>query len=94
MDIANTLNDAFLKKVSDLKVKVDLNIDIDPKVRLQNFLDKRNEKIPEFELKKNNLIKHRKLLKKRKGNRRCGMDNIDGYTIKLAMESEQSFSTF
>ena len=83
-DIANALNDAFLKKVSDLKAKVDPNVDIDPKVRLQNFLDKRNEEIPEFELKKINLMKLRKLLKKRKGNRSCGIDYIDGYSIKLA----------
>ena len=83
-DIANALNDAFLKKVSDLKAKVGPNVDIDPKVRLQNFLDKRNEEIPEFELKKINLMKLRKLLKKRKGNRSCGIDYIDGYSIKLA----------
>ena len=83
-NIANALNDAFLKKLSDLKKKVNPNVDIDPNIRLQNYLNKRNEEIPEFELKKIDLRKLRKLLKKRKGNRSCGIDYIDGYSIKLA----------
>ena len=83
-DIANAINDAFLKKVSDLKAEVNVNVDIDPKVRLQKFLDKRIDEIPEFEIKKNDKRKLRILLKKRKGNRSCGIDYNDGYSIKLA----------
>ena len=83
-DIANAINDAFLKKVSDLKAEVNVNEDIDPKVRLQKFLDKRIDEIPEFEIKKIDKRKLRILLKKRKGNRSCGIDYIDGYSIKLA----------
>jgi hypothetical protein len=83
-DIANAINDAFLKKVSDLKAEVNVNVDIDPKVRLQKFLDKRIDEIPEFEIKKIDKRKLRILLKKRKGNRSCGIDYIDGYSIKLA----------
>ena len=70
--------------MSDLKKKVNPNVDFDPNIRLQNYLNKRNEEIPEFELKKIDLRKLRKLLKKRKGNRSCGIDYIDGYSIKLA----------
>jgi hypothetical protein len=83
-EIANAINDAFLKKVSDLKAEVNLNVESDPKVRLQKFLDKRNDEIPEFEIKKIDKRKLRNLLKKRKGNRSCGIDYIDGYSIKLA----------
>jgi hypothetical protein len=84
IDIANAINDAFLKKVRDLRGKVNENADTDPKERLQTFLSKRNEVIPEFDLKSINKRKLRKLLKKRKGNRSCGIDYIDGYSIKLA----------
>ena len=83
-DIANALNDAFLQKVQDLRAKVDGNTEIDPKERLQKFLDKREDEIPEFSIKKISKQKLRKLLKKRKGNRSCGIDYIDGYSIKLA----------
>ena len=83
-DIANAINDAFLKKVKDLKEKVNMEAETDPKERLQQFLDKRDEEIPEFELKKITKKQLRKLLKKRKGNRSCGIDYIDGYSIKLA----------
>ena len=83
-DIANAINDAFLNKVQDLRAKVDGNVEIDPKERLQKFLDKREEDISEFEIKKITKQKLRKLLKKRKGNRSCGIDYIDGYSIKLA----------
>ena len=83
-DIANAINDAFLKKVKDLKEKVNVEADTDPKDKLQQFLDKRDEEIPEFELKKITKKQLRKLLKKRKGNRSCGIDYIDGYSIKLA----------
>ena len=83
-DIANAINGAFLKKVSDLNAEVNVNVDIDPKVRLQKFLDKRIDEIPEFEIKKIDKRKLRILLKKRKGNRSCGIDYIDGYSIKLA----------
>ena len=60
------------------------NADINPKERLKEFLSKRNDEIPLFNLKKINITKLRKLLKKRKGNRSCGIDYIDGYSIKLA----------
>ena len=83
-DIANAINDAFIKKVKDLRGKVAENAEIDPKERLQHFLDKRTEEIPQFELKKINARQLRNLLKKRKGNRSCGIDYIDGYSIKLA----------
>ena len=83
-DIANAINDAFIQKVQDLRGRVAENAEIDPKERLKNFLDKRTDEISQFELKKINARQLRNLLKKRKGNRSCGIDYIDGYSIKLA----------
>ena len=70
--------------MKDLCDQVNDAPDIDPKDRLRNFLQKRNEEISEFNLKKITLVNLRKLLKKRKGNRSSGIDYIDGYSIKLA----------
>ena len=83
-DIANTINDVFLKKVKDLRAQVSDNAETDPSVRLRQFLNKRNQDIPVFALRKISLTMLRKILKKRKGNRSCGIDYIDGFSIKLA----------
>ena len=58
--------------------------DVDPRERLNNFLQKKEEDITEFNLKKISKLDLRKLLKKRKGNRSSGIDYEDGYGIKLA----------
>ena len=83
-DIANALNDTFLKKVSDLRSKTNVDASISPTVRLQKFLSKRELEIPEFSLHKINISELRNILRKRKGNRSSGIDYIDGYSIKLA----------
>ena len=53
----DAINDAFLKKVKDLCETEDNNVEVDPKERLQNFLNERDEAIPFFELKKIDLSK-------------------------------------
>ena len=64
---------------------VNSTAEIDPKIRLQQFLNKREEPIRELELKIISKVQLRKILKKRKGNRSSGIDYIDGYSIfKLA----------
>ena len=83
-EIANAINDTFLKKVKDLRAQLSDNVETDPKERLSKFLDKREEAIPVLELKKITLQSLRKILKKRKGNRSSGIDYIDGYSLKLA----------
>ena len=83
-DIANAINNIFLKKVKDLRDKVTGVPDVDPKERLRKFLNKRNEEIPMFSLQKISKDILRKILKKRKGNRSSGIDYIDGYSLKLA----------
>ena len=83
-EIANAINDTFLKKVKDLRAQLSDNVETDPKERLSKFLDKREEAIPVLELKKITVQSLRKILKKRKGNRSSGIDYIDGYSLKLA----------
>ena len=84
LDIANSLNKTFLKKVSDLIKSVSSRAEIDPIRRLQRFLDKRDGAISQFHLKKIDAKKLRDIIKRRKGNRSCGFDCIDGYSLKLA----------
>ena len=62
-DIANAINDTFIKKVKDLRDQVNDTPDIEPKERLRKFLQKRNEDIPEFNLKKITKVNMRNLLK-------------------------------
>ena len=83
-DIANALNNAFLLKVKKLKEMTSNFVSKDPKERLREFLNKRNTEIEEFKIKKISKEQLRLILKKRKGNRSCGIDFIDGYSIKLA----------
>ena len=83
-DIANAMNETFLNKVQDLRAQVSDDPEIEPKERLRQFLDKRENEISQLELKKISKTGLRKLLKKRKENRSSGIDFIDGYSIKLA----------
>ena len=83
-DIANAINDTFLKKVKDLRDQVSAAPEIDPKERLRKFLESKSDDIPLFEIKKITKQTLWKLLKKRKGNKSSGIDYIDGYSVKLA----------
>ena len=80
-DIANTLNKIFLDKVKRLTSLTGVNPTIEPKERLRQWLNTRVEPIPVLELQP---IDNRKIIGKLKGNRSCGMDFIDGFSIKLA----------
>ena len=51
--------------------------------RLQAWIHKRDP-LPEFKLKEINLLTLRKILKRMKGKRSHGIDNIDSYSLKLA----------
>ena len=55
-EIANAINETFIKKVKDLRDQVDDTVDIDPIERLRKFLKKRTEQILEFQLKKITLV--------------------------------------
>ena len=52
--------------------------------RLRNWLNSRNREILEFNLQPIDVLKLRKTMLKLKGNRSCGIDFIDGFSIELA----------
>ena len=83
-EVANALNDIFLKKVRDLRSNANQTVTINPITRLSNFLSKRDVGVSELSLRKINKTELRNILKKRKGNRSSGIDYIDGYSIKVA----------
>ena len=83
-DIANSLNQIFIEKVRKLRNETNADTNEAAKLRLRSWLETRDSEIAAFELKPIDLTKLRKILKKLKGNRSCGIDFIDGYSIKLA----------
>ena len=83
-DIANSLNQIFIEKVRKLRNETNSDTNEAAKLRLRSWLETRDSEIAAFELKPIDLTKLRKILKKLKGNRSCGIDFIDGYSIKLA----------
>ena len=83
-DIANAINDAFIAKVDKLCEKVTDTAKVCPLRRLNSFLLKKAKPVEQFELKPIGKPDLRKILQKRKGNGKSGVDFIDGYSIKLA----------
>jgi hypothetical protein len=83
-DIANTFNRIFIDKVQRLRRLSNGNDDNKARERLKSWLEQRDYEISEFNLKPIDANKLRKILKKLKGNKSCGIDSIDGYSIKLA----------
>lgn len=82
--LANMFNNFFLEKVRLLRSKTNAPPKIDPVRRLQNWLDRTGKSPPPFSLKPITRQKLRKLIKRMKGGKSSGVDNIDGYTLKLA----------
>ena len=83
-DIANALNTSFLDKVARIKSSLNNAVEIDPVERLKKYIGDKLNNSEKFQLVKIDMRGLREILKKRKGNRSCGIDNIDGYSIKLA----------
>ena len=67
-----------------LREKTTAEPKVDPIERLDSWLSKREDPIPEFELKPIDIIKLRKLMKKLKPSRSHGLDFIDSYSLQLA----------
>ena len=82
--LAEMFNTFFLEKVSLLRAKTDKPPKILPTARLQQWLDKSGKCPPPFSLKPINRQKLRKLIKRMKGGKSCGIDTIDSYSLKLA----------
>ena len=83
-DIANSLNQIFINKVRNLRSQSNDDSNEPAKERLKKWLDSNHPEIESFTLEPIDVYKLRKILKKLKGNRSCGIDFIDGFSIKLA----------
>ena len=82
--LAEAFNKIFQTKVRKLREKTDdIRPKIDPKVRLESWLG--DKLLPNFILKKIDLSKLRKIMKKLKPSRSHGVDFIDSSSIKLAL---------
>ena len=82
--LADTFNQIFLRKVKNLIDKSQNPPQTDPGDRLQSWLDKKEEPIPQFHLQPISLEKLRKIFEKVRGTRTHGDDFIDSFSIKLA----------
>ena len=82
--IADHMNLYFTEKVKQLRAKTNIPPTTDPIVRLNKWLNTREEPPPPFKLKEINLKQLRNLIKKMKGGKSCGVDNVDSFSLKLA----------
>ena len=82
--MARIFNEIFVNKVKKINNDIPPNyLKKDPLVRLRQWLGKREMPPSEFELK--NINKEvKRLVKKLKGSRSCGVDQIDSFSLKLA----------
>ena len=82
--MANIFNQFFLDKVQILREKTRSAPGVHPIQRLRESLERRKCSPPPFSLKPITIITLRRLLKKMKGKRSHGVDDIDSFSIKLA----------
>ena len=82
--LANAFNEIFRNKVRNLKNEIPNDITEEPTDRLRQWLSKRSSPIPEFDLKPITNSDLKKYIKKIKGSRSCGVDQIDSFSLKLA----------
>ena len=83
--MANTFNKFFTGKVKKLRDGITGEVSLDPLVRLERWLGKSRElPVPDFTLQPITCQKLRKVISKMKGNHACGIDMIDGFSMKLA----------
>ena len=82
--MAEEFNKVFIEKVKNLKNNLSGQVSIDPADRLENWLKKREDEIPLLEfrtVKEEDLIKY---IRKLKGKKSCGFDQIDSCLLKTA----------
>ena len=82
--LATVFNQIFLNKVRKLKKDIPDETAVNPIERLRKCLNKRNSPVSEFDLHTINQNDLKKILKKLKGKRKCGVDQIDSFSLKLA----------
>ena len=84
LKMADIFNNYFKKKITLLRQKTASAAEIEPATRLRDWLGKRAEPPPEFKIRKINLTTLRKAIKKVKGKRVHGRDEIDSYSLKVS----------
>ena len=82
--MATIFNKFFKNNITTLRQKTAIEARIEPAKRLRTWLSKRPEPPPEFKIKKIRIATLRKALKRMKGKRVHGRDEIDSYSLKLA----------
>ena len=82
--LADSFNFIFSNKVKKLIKTLAGEVLENPCHRLSRWLQKRSNPIPIFELKEITLVTLEKYIRKLKGNRSSGIDQIDSYSLKLA----------
>ena len=82
--MSNIFNKIFVNKVKKLKNEIPDNVSKNPVERFGVWLEKREAPVPQFNIKKINKEDLRNQIKKLKGNKSCGIDQIDSFSLKLA----------
>ena len=82
LKMADIFNKYFKKKITLLRQKTATAAAIEPATRLRDWLSRRAEPPPQSKIKKINLATLREAIKKMKGKRVHGRDEIDSYSLK------------
>ena len=83
-ELAETFNEIFLSKVQRLKSAISSDNSRKPIDSLTTWLSKRELPLNTFSFKPVDITSLRKFIKKLKGSRSSGIDQIDSFSIKLA----------
>ena len=82
--MANEFNRIFINNVKRLRTKPNQTVPGDPCVHLRRLLNKRGRPIPELSFRKITEEELDKYIRKLKGNKSSGIDQIDSFLLKLA----------
>ena len=82
--MAEAFNDIFIAKVQKVKTEIAEDANLSPVHRLSQWLNKRGKPIPTLEFKAITVVDLRRYIKKLKGGRSSGVDDIDSFSLKLA----------
>ena len=82
--LAEAFNEIFKGKVERVKADIVNDVHTPPLERLNEWINKRENEIPIFELKPINKSDLKKQINRLKGGKSSGFDDIDSYSLKLA----------
>ena len=82
--LADAFNEIFIGKVERVKADIVNDVHTPPLERLNEWINKRENEIPIFELKPINKSDLKKQINRLKGGKSSGFDDIDSYSLKLS----------